>query len=996
MPTASAHPAFDILDRQTVSDIQSEVILYRHRTTGAEVLSVINDDRNKVFGIALRTPTLDSTGVAHILEHTVLCGSEKYPVKDPFKELMQGSLYTFLNAMTYPDKTIYPVASQNLKDFYNLVDVYIDAVFFPRLERGMFEQEGWHLELTAPDAAPAYKGVVYNEMKGVYSSPDNVVYRTLSRKLHPDANESHDSGGYPPAILDLTHEGLVNYHRSFYHPSNARIYFYGDDDPAARLERLEQTLSRFESRPESRVESTIIIQSPFAEPRDARATYQPSTPPAGPRGPSGEDDDGDDGENVGVEAPKSYVITGWILGDAADLERNLALNLLAYLLQGPSGAPLRKALIDSGLGDDLAGYGMDTGGGEVEYTVGLRGVAPENVPAVQELILSTLRDLAETGFDPAAIEAAFNSTEFALREQNTGSSPRGLVLFIRTLNHWLYDRDPIAPLHVRPLLEAFKKRLAEHPTTFQDLIREHLLDNPHRLQLCVDPDPEHATREAAKEATRLAKTTAALTDADRAQHHENTAALLEAQETPESAENLATIPRLGLSDLDPKIPTTPREVHADGDLTHLHHALPTNDIAYVEIAFDATRLPDSLVPLLPLYGRVLLEHGTAKHDYVTLAQNIARTTGGITFATNLAHPMGADHVAYRLLLRAKVIRDKASGLFDLFREILHEPKLDHRERFHQLVLEEKAYEESTLIPYGNRIVAHRLRAPFSSAGWIQEQISGLTYLRWVRDLLKRVETDWASVLADLQRIHALVITRNNLATNLTHETPDALRPEFDDFLGTLPGLPADAPAESNAFTPPEFSRREAIVTPSQINYVGWLLPLAPHGYEPNGHALVANRHVRIDWLWNEVRVKGGAYGSGASLSREQRTLCFTSYRDPNLAETLDAYRRTAHFLASADISADQINQTIIGTIGGTDPCRLPGAQGHASFMRHLNRITDEYRQGLRDQILSTSRQHLREFGDLLAAAESDARFCALTSEKALERSGLEDVQETRP
>src|SRR5271167_2434309 len=483
---------FELLREQTLTELNSTAQFYRHAKTGAELLSLINDDENKVFGITFRTPPRDSTGVAHILEHAVLCGSRKYPIKEPFVELMKGSLNTFLNAMTFPDKTCYPVASQNLRDFYNLIDVYLDAVFYPRLTPNSFQQEGWHYELDAVDGPLVYKGVVFNEMKGSYSSPDHLLNEFSQRSLFPDTVYGLDSGGDPRHIPDLTYAEFKAFHQRYYHPSNARLFFYGDDDPDQRLHLLDSWLRAFDS---IAVDSTVTLQKRFSAPQRLTRTFI-----------AGAGDSGADG--------KAMATVNWMTGQIPDAETDLGVGILEHILIGTPASPLRKALVDSGLGEDIAGRGLDDQLLQLMLSVGLKGIDPGDAERVETLVLETLRALAEKGIDRMTVEASLNTIEFHLRENNFGSFPRGIAAMLRSLKTWLYDRDPLAPLAFEAPLRSLKTRIAGGEPYFENLIAHNLLDNPHRTTLTLRPDPDHAEREAAAECKRLDAARAAMSRSD--------------------------------------------------------------------------------------------------------------------------------------------------------------------------------------------------------------------------------------------------------------------------------------------------------------------------------------------------------------------------------------------------------------------------------------------------------------------------------------------------
>ena len=523
---------FERLRVQDIRELKTQVQIFRHVKTGAELLSLINDDDNKVFGITFRTPPKDSTGVAHILEHSVLCGSRKYPVKEPFVELLKGSLKTFLNAFTYPDKTCYPVASQNVQDFYNLIDVYLDAVFYPRLTPFIFQQEGWHLELDDPKGTLIYKGVVFNEMKGAYSSPDNVLSEYSQQSLFPDSTYGLDSGGNPKRIVELTFEQFMAFHQRYYHPSNARLYFYGNDDPARRLQTVNEYLNAFDRLP---VDSNITLQPPFAGPKRIVRPYASA------------DTHGDEHQSV----RRGMLTMNWLIGETTDAELSFSMHVLKYILLGMPGSPLRKALIDSGLGDDLAGVGLESELRQMYFSTGLKGIDPKAAEQVEELILKTLENLSTQGIDSQTTEAAMNTIEFRLRENNSGSFPRGLSLMLRALTTWLYDADPLSLLAFEAPLQGLRNQLTANPRYFENMIERIFLKNPHRTTLVLEPDPELAGREEAAEREKLDTVRESLQSAQLEGVIANTRELKRLQELPDPPEALRTIPTLSLADLDP-------------------------------------------------------------------------------------------------------------------------------------------------------------------------------------------------------------------------------------------------------------------------------------------------------------------------------------------------------------------------------------------------------------------------------------------------------------
>jgi Zn-dependent M16 (insulinase) family peptidase len=947
---------------ETVPELNIRALLYRHAKTGAELLSVIAADENKSFGVTFRTPPQDSTGIAHILEHSVLCGSRKYPVKEPFVELLKSSLKTFLNAMTYPDKTTYPVASTNLRDFYNLVDVYLDAVFFPRITPEILQQEGWHYELERRDDPLIYKGVVYNEMKGAYSSPDSVLYRYAQQSLFPDTTYGYSSGGDPKYIPDLTYEAFQQFHATLYHPSNARIFFYGDDPPEERLRLLDAVLSQFE-----RIDppSQIGLQPRFTEPRSFEHTY-PAPADAG--------------------AKKGMVMISWMVGEELDVATVLTREMLGYMLLGTSAAPLRKALIDSGLGDDVSG-GYNDGLRQHTFSVGMKGIDPATADQVEALVLSTLETLARDGIDPAQIAAALNTFEFSLRENNTGQFPRGLSVMLRTMSTWNYDGDPIAALRFAEPLARLRSAIERGDDLFAPLIRELLLENTHRTRVLLRPDPAQAERDAAEERARLDAVRATLNDDDLDAIIANTHKLKAMQAAADPPEELAKIPTLTLADLDRTSKTIPTDQGEAGGAPLLTHALPTNGIAYLELVFDLFAAPPALLPLVPLFGRALTEMGTAQDDFVRLVQRIGTDTGGIGVSPiTMARPADAAPLGF-LVVRGKATTAKADKLFSLLHDILLTAQLDNRERFRQIVQRARAGRESALVPSGNAYARRRLAARFNPADWAEEQMGGISNLFYLRDLERRIENDWAGVLADLEALRAALINRQSLISNLTLDAAEqpAFTAALRSFVGDLP---------TAAYTPhtwqvDERSGGEGLTIPARVNYVIKGANIHTLGVRPTGAASVATKLLNTSYLWDKVRVQGGAYGSGSSYDRSTGYYGFSSYRDPNLTATLQVYAGASAFLRDTTFDPVAIERAIIGTISDVDSYQLPDAKGWTALIRHLTGVTDAYRQQIREEILAADRASLNAFAAATDAVATHGQVTVIGSADAITAANRE-------
>ncbi|KAL3515262.1 hypothetical protein ACH5RR_022164 [Cinchona calisaya] len=953
---------FDKVSEQFIEECKSRAVLYKHRKTGAEIMSVSNDDENKCFGIVFRTPPKDSTGIPHILEHSVLCGSRKYPLKEPFVELLKGSLHTFLNAFTYPDRTCYPVASTNTKDFYNLVDVYLDAVFFPRCVEDFqtFQQEGWHYELNDPSEDITFKGVVFNEMKGVYSQPDSILGRTSQQALFPDNTYGVDSGGDPQVIPKLTFEEFKEFHRKYYHPSNAKIWFYGDDDPTERLRILSEYLDLFDASSAPN-ESIIQPQKLFSEPVRIVEKY-----------PAAEGDD---------LKKKHMVCLNWLLSEKPlDLETELAVAFLDHLLIGTPASPLRKILLESGLGEALVGGGIEDELLQPQFSIGLKGVQEDNIQKVEELIMKSLKQLAEDGFDSDAVEASLNTIEFSLRENNTGSFPRGLALMLRAIGKWIYEMDPFEPLRYQRPLMNLKARIAEEGSkaVFSPLIEKFILSNPHRVTVEMQPDPAKASRDEEAEKQVLNKVKASMTQEDLAELARATQELRLKQETPDPPEALKSVPSLSLEDI-PKKPThVPTEIGNINGVKVLQHDLFTNDVLYAEVVFNMSSLKQELLPLVPLFCQSLKEMGTKDMDFVQLNQLIGRKTGGISVYPFTSSVQGKEDPCSHMVVRGKAMSSRTEDLFNLMNCLLQDVQLTDQKRFKQFVSQSKARMENRLRGSGHGIAASRMDAKLNAAGWISEQMGGISYLEYLRSLEEKVDNEWPEIASSLGEIRSSLFSRDSCLINLTADGKNLTSAEkyISKFLDLLPH---SSPVESFAWSTRLPSTNEAIVIPTQVNYVGKAANLYETGYQLKGSAYVISKYISNTWLWDRVRVSGGAYGGFCDFDTHSGVFSFLSYRDPNFLKTLDVYDGTSDFLRQLEMDDDCLTKAIIGTIGDVDSYQLPDAKGYSSLLRHLLGITEEERQRRREEILSTRLSDFKEFADVIEAVKDKGVAVAVAS-----------------
>ncbi|GAU29533.1 hypothetical protein TSUD_115550 [Trifolium subterraneum] len=926
---------FEKVSEEFITECKSKAVLLRHVKTGAQVMSVSNNDENKVFGIVFRTPPNDSTGIPHILEHSVLCGSRKYPLKEPFVELLKGSLHTFLNAFTYPDRTCYPVASTNTKDFYNLVDVYLDAVFFPKCVQDIqtFQQEGWHYELNHPSEDITYKGVVFNEMKGVYSQPDNILGRAAQQAsfflsaLCPDNTYGVDSGGDPQVIPKLTFEEFKEFHRKYYHPSNSRIWFYGDDDPNERLRILSEYLDMFDAS-SAPSESKVEPQKLFSKPVRIIETY-----------PAGE----------GGDLKKHMVCLNWLLSDKPlDLETELTLGFLNHLLLGTPASPLRKILLESRLGDAIVGGGLEDELLQPQFSIGMKGVSEDDIHKVEELIMSTLKKLAEEGFDTDAIEASMNTIEFSLRENNTGSFPRGLSLMLQSIGKWIYDMNPLEPLKYEKPLQDLKSKIAKEGSkfVFSPLIEKFILNNPHKVTVQMQPDPEKAARDEATEKQILQEVKASMTTEDLAELTRATHELRLKQETPDPPEALKTVPSLSLQDI-PKEPIhVPTEVGDINGVKVLQHDLFTNDVLYTDVVFDMSSLKQELLPLVPLFCQSLLEMGTKDLTFVQLNQLIGRKTGGISVYPFTSSVQGKEDPCSHMIVRGKAMAGCAEDLYDLVNSVLQDVQFTDQQRFKQFVSQSRARMENRLRGSGHGIAAARMDAKLNAAGWMSEKMGGLSYLDFLQTLEKRIDQDWADISSSLEEIRKTVFSKQGCLINITADGKNLVN--TDKFVSKFVDmLPTSSPiAATNNWNVRLPLTNEAIVIPTQVNYVGKATNIYDAGYKLNGSAYVISKYISNTWLWDR---------------------------------TLEVYDGTGDFLRELEIDDDTLTKAIIGTIGDVDSYQLPDAKGYSSMLRHLLGIAEEERQKRREEILATSLKDFKQFIDAMEAVKDKGVVVAVAS-----------------
>jgi len=946
---------FELLDEQFIPEIDSQATLWRHEKSGAEFLSLVNDDTNKVFCIAFRTPPPDSTGIIHVLEHATLQGSSKYPVKDVITELVKGSMKTFINMLSYPDKTLYPVASQNVRDLYNLIDVFLDGVFYPLLAPQTFKQEGWHYALKSLDSPLNINGIVYNEQKGNFAMDFKRIAVESQKALFPETIYRHAYGGDPAEVPELTYEQLKTYHQTYYHPANARIFWYGDDNPDERLQYLDSWLKEFEH---SEIDSEIPLQPRFDHPRSVVVPHyvDQATDPAHKQG---------------------IFTLNWMLDEVGDPELMLALDILAHLLIGTSTSPLQQALSASQLGDGLAGIGLWKHARQMYFSTGLTGIDPANAEKVETVINDTLKNIVNNRLAPDLVMAAMNTIEFQLREANFERLPRGLGLFQeRAMTTWIHGFNPLEILAFAAPLQTIKEHLSKGERYFEQLIRTRLIDNVHRASVLLTPDSnvnfETVTR------TKLDKLKASLNKEALQNLVEGTQALLEYQQKSDSPEIVAKIPALKLGDLDKQTQTIPIQINRVEESTVLHHDISTGGILYLDLAFDLRGLSPGLLVYAPILGSALLKMASSQ-----LSQHIGQMTGGITSTVLSSAKVDRSGIVGQLVFRGKAMIVQADTLLDILPEILLETKLDNRERFRQLVVEMRTRLEANLAPRGFQVVAQRIGAQWSKAGWLAEQLTGVEQIFFLRQLESEVETNWTAVLQRLEETRNTLINRHLLTVNMTVDSAQ-LENKVAKFVASLPGKPVDV----NISDPDIGTRNEGLFIPSTVNFVGKGANIFDLGYVLNGSIAAIVNYLEMNWLWNLVRIQGGAYAGICLFDPLSGVLTFTSYRDPHIGRTLNIYDHTAEFLQTLILSETERVKCIIGALSRIDAYQRADAQGYTSLVRYLTGETDDARQKFRDELLTTTTEDFHMFSEVLSEVKDQGSIVVMGSPDAVEKMNV--------
>lgn len=953
---------YEILDEHRVEDVQSDGFILRHKKSGARIAILSNNDDNKVFYIGFRTPPEDETGVPHIIEHTTLCGSKKFPVKDPFIELAKGSLNTFLNAMTYPDKTVYPVASCNDQDFKNLMDVYLDAVFNPNITKyeEIFKQEGWHYELTGKDDELKINGVVYNEMKGAYSSPDEVLSSQIYRSLFPDNTYSKDSGGNPEYIPRLTYEAYLDFYHKYYHPSNSYIYLYGDMDVVERLEWLDKEyLSLYDYK---KVNSEINKQPAFDAIKNVEAQYSITMD--------------DSQEN------KTYLSYNRVVGDTLDEMLYQAFDVLDYALVSSPGAPVKQALIDAGIGDDVYGS-YDAGILQPVFSFVAKNANASQADEFESIIENTLKEVVKTGINKEALLAGINSSEFKFREADFGQFPKGLLFGLNCLDSWLFD-DMKPFIHLECLGTFAKLRKAVDTDYFEKLIQEYLLDNTHGSSVTVKPKRGLGNEREEALAKELSDYKASLSDEEIKKLIEDTEHLKKYQEEPSSDEDLRKLPMLTRADMKKNAMPFSNIEDELLDVKVVRHDIESNGIDYISFLFDAGDFAQSELGYLGFFTNALGLVSTEKYSYTDLANATNIYTGGISTGT-ASHPDIKDrnNFVFKLEVKLKVLEKNLDKALELMEQMLLSSDFTDTKRLGELVAQIKARLQANLSSSGHLVAAMRSMSSFSRYALYQDELKGIAFYRSICHIEKELSESPKSVSDKLAAIAKKLFARNRMLISFTgnNEAYGNAKPSLEKVIAGFDKMSAIGNQAEVHFN----TAKEAFIDASQIQYVAKTGDFICEGYEYTGALRLLRIILSYDYLWINVRVKGGAYGCMNTFLRSGESY-FVSYRDPNLSDTLDVYDRIPEYIKSFSPDERDMTKYIIGTFSALDTPMNPEAKGSRSLSAYLEGITYEQIQKERNEILNAQPEDIRRLADLVEAVLKKDSICVIGNENMIKES----------
>lgn len=957
--------AYEVVLTEDLPDLKSKGYLLKHKKSGARVLLMENDDENKVFTIGFRTPPSDSTGVPHIMEHSVLCGSRDFPVKDPFVELVKGSLNTFLNAMTYPDKTVYPVASCNDKDFQNLMHVYMDAVFYPNIYQHdeIFRQEGWSYKLDEPDGKLEYNGVVYNEMKGAFSSPEGVLDRVILNSLFPDTSYAYESGGDPEEIPNLTYEQFLDFHRKYYHPSNSYIYLYGDMDMEEKLKWLDENyLCEFDA---AEVDSEICFQKPFDKMIEVEKTYSISSEE--------------------TEEENTYLSYNKVIATSLDEKLYQAFQILDYALLSAPGAPLKKALMDAGIGKDIMGS-YDNGIYQPIFSIIAKNAEPQQKEQFVQVIEDTLRKIVEDGIDRKALEAGINYHEFRFREADFGNYPKGLMYGLDLFDSWLYDeKKPFIHMQAIPTFAFLKEQIGTR--YFEDLIQKWILDNPHGSMVIVKPERGRTARMDRELDEKLQTYKAGLSPDEVEKLARDTAELIVYQESEDAREDMEKIPVLGREDISREIAPICNEERVCGGIPMVYHNVETNGIGYVTLLFDLSGVPEEKLPYVGMLQAVLGIIDTTHYEYGELFNEINVHTGGIGTSLELypdVTKVKEKEFRATFEMKGKALYPKMDVLFKMMREILTESKLEDEKRLKEILSMLKSRLQMSFLSSGHTTAALRALSYSSPLSKFKDDTDGIGYYEAVKEIEEHFEEKKEELIANLKELAARIFRADNLMISYTAapEGLDAVEKEMETFKNGLFER-TDGDEQENRCILHCVKRNEGFKTSSKVQYVARTGNFIDGGAAYSGALHILKVILSYDYLWQNIRVKGGAYGCMCNFNRIGEGYLI-SYRDPNLEKTIDVYEKVTEYLRNFEADDRDMNKYIIGTISNIDRPMNPLAKGTRSMNLYMNHVTEEMIRKEREEILNAGQEEIRALADVVAAMLAADQLCVIGSEEKIE------------
>ena len=931
-----------------VPDVSGRLFEMVHQGSGASLLYLDRRDENKTFAIGFRTLPQDDTGVFHILEHSVLCGSDKYPVKEPFVELLKGSQNTFLNAMTYEDRTVYPVSSRNPKDFLNLVSVYMDAVLHPTAlkDSRIFRQEGWHFELDDEDNL-IYNGVVYNEMKGAYSSPDEISVAAAKATLFPNTPYKYESGGAPKAIPDLTFEEFCASHARFYHPSNAMMFLDGDIDVDTTLALLDDFLREY-----TPIEKTEDIAPQAAVDGGVVTTYYEISENEDPEG-------------------KCRLSLNYVYGSPEDGKLVLATNILIDALLGSNDAPLKKAILKSGLAEDFDTFTNRTVQQSIQMEA--RGIKEENLDALENLIIDSIKKIAEDGIDKNAISSALNAIEFKLREKDYGSFPKGVAFALSVFGATNYGRSPEAALSY----EADVKEIRDAIDTdyFEKTLLAMTVDNPHRSKVILLPDKEMGKKISAEEKERLAKIKASMTPDELATIKAEAEALKAWQASADTEENLAKLPTLGIEDVYVSESTTPTEIHKIAGAEVINHPIDTSSIGYYKLLFKASDLDCEEIFALNILSVLFGNVKTKNYTPLEVQNLIKANLGGLSFGLTMAGK-GEDVSTY-LVVSGSSLDSKREDFRSILTEVLLTSDLGDKEALKNLLMQSKLMAEDMFSQSGHAVAIGRVNASLYTDGVMKEYISGYEAYKLLCSLIDNYDSQIDEFVEKITKLHQRVVTQERLTVSVT----GALDQDFISAL--VADLPKDGITPSRASIKPLGFKSEAIIVPSRVSYAVIGADAGEETKDLIGALMVSRSILSYEYLWNQIRVLGGAYGAGFMARRQGFIGCY-SYRDPSPINSIEKYKECGDFLSGICSSDIDLTKFIIGAIGEYDGLTTPRLAGSKATADYLSGWTPEDDAKVLTDMKSTNKETLARVADLLTKTFDNAVTCVVGSREHIE------------